>query len=121
MAAVASKFNIIQIGITFVIKDPKEQDQFIAYPFNFYVFPRETFLADPVISLQAGCVNFNTEHDMDWNRWIKKGINFIKIADIDKVRNRDSKTFAEFTEVFEDVHKDTVLKMIEEIKACKVG
>lgn len=80
MAAVASKFNIIQIGITFILDDEKNVGKYIAYPYNFYVFPRESSHHDPVISLQSGCVQFNTNQNMDWNRWIKKGINFVKIS-----------------------------------------
>ena len=65
----------------------------MAYPYNFYVFPRESLLGDPVISLQAGCVQFNTNQNMDWNRWIKKGINYVKITEMEKISNPDSRTY----------------------------
>lgn len=70
MQPIAKKYNIIQIGLTFFVP---EQEELVAYPFNFYVFPRESLYSDPVISLQAGCMEFNTHHEMDWNRWIRKG------------------------------------------------
>ena len=54
MSSVATRFNIIQVGITFVL--PAPNSKYTAYPFNFYVFPRENFISDPVISMQAGCV-----------------------------------------------------------------
>lgn len=82
MSLVATKFNIIQVGVTFIL--PSTPGKYTAYPFNFYVFPRESFLSDPVISMQAGCVEFNTSQNMDWNRWIRKGINFIKISEFNR-------------------------------------
>lgn len=85
MSSVATRFNIIQIGITFILPDAHQK--YLAYPFNFYVFPRENFLSDPVISMQAGCVEFNSLQQMDWNRWIRKGINFVKITEFNKYLN----------------------------------
>lgn len=90
MASVASRFNIIQVGLTFVlpkeISDSKmqEQPEYLAYPFNFYVFPRVSSSQEPVISMQAGCIEFNTDHSMDWNRWIRKGITYVRMSEINK-------------------------------------
>lgn len=36
---------------------------------------------------------------MDWNRWIRKGINFVKITEFNKYLNHDkSKSFKELYE-----------------------
>ena len=60
------------------------------------MFPRENSLGDPVVWMEAGCVSFNNNQNMDWNRWIRKGINYIKISDMDKCLNSDKvKTFIE--------------------------
>lgn len=82
MRQVAKKYNIIQIGMTFFVHNPNTIE---AYPFNFYVFPRESSFSDPVVSLQAGCVEFNTNQEMDWNRWIKKGITYMKMTDYEQI------------------------------------
>lgn len=52
----------------------------MVYPFNFYVFPRESTVGDPVISLQSSAADFNSNNDMDWTRWIKYGITFVKMT-----------------------------------------
>ena len=98
MSAVASKYNIIQCGLTFVVE---EEHKKMAYPFNFYVFPRETGNNDPTISLQAGCMKFNTSQGMDWNMWIKKGINYVKIADMHRLLNPEK--IRSFKEIFESM------------------
>lgn len=67
MSAVARKYSIIQIGITFFTNN---NNKIHAHPYNFYVFPRTTFYSDPSVSLQSGCVSFNTSNHMDWSRWI---------------------------------------------------
>jgi hypothetical protein len=86
MAQVASKYNIIQCGLTFVIQ---EGDNMVGYPFNFFVFPRETGNTDPTISMQAGCCKFNSKQGMDWNKWIRGGINYVKITDKNRLLNPD--------------------------------
>lgn len=63
----------------------EQEPRFTAYPFNFYIFPRETNSNDPVVSMQAGCIKFNTANSMDWNRWIRKGITYVKISEMHKV------------------------------------
>jgi hypothetical protein len=72
MSAVAKKYCIMQVGITFFV--PAENSKIItAHPFNFYIFPRPTMYSDPTISMQSGCVSFNIANKMDWSRWIEKG------------------------------------------------
>ncbi len=94
MKAVVSRFNIIQVGLTFFVN---QNDQVIAYPFNFYIFPRENPLRDPIISLQGNTTQFNSNQGMDWNRWIKKGIPYIKISEIEELENlkKNNKTYDE--------------------------
>ncbi len=35
--------------------------------------------------MQATCVQFNSKNSMDWNRWIRKGITYVKISEINKI------------------------------------
>ena len=71
MRSIATKYNIIQIGLCFFIQ---ENDKIEAYPYNFYVFPRSYKNINPVVCLQSGTMDFNSRNGMDWNRWIKDGI-----------------------------------------------
>lgn len=74
MRSVAMKYNIIQIGVCFFVK---EEDKVEAYPFNFYIFPRSYKNVNPVISLQSSTAEFNSKNGMDWNRWINTGDNIL--------------------------------------------
>ena len=49
----------------------------IAYPFNFYVFPRGYKTINPIISLQTSTIEFNSKNGMDWNKWIRDGNNIL--------------------------------------------
>ncbi|KRW99797.1 Ribonuclease H-like domain [Pseudocohnilembus persalinus] len=71
---VAEQFSIIQIGISIFTQE--SDNEYKAYPFNFYVFPRKNDMYNPIISFQLGSIEFNTQYDMDYNRWIKKGISY---------------------------------------------
>lgn len=94
MRQVARKYNIIQIGLTFLVEQEKEVT---AYPFNFYLFPRENSFSDPIVSLQAGCMEFNTNQGMDWNRWIRKGITYMRGTDYWQIKKsfENAKSFQE--------------------------
>jgi len=76
MRTVVSKFNIIQLGLTFFTHD---DGKITAHPYNFYLFPREYLQKDPVICMQSGTADFNSKQNMDWTRWISKGITYVKI------------------------------------------
>ena len=52
------------------------------YPFNFYLFPRNPGTYDKNLTMQLGCVKFNAEHGMDWNKWINKGVNYVKLSEM---------------------------------------
>lgn len=66
----------MQLGISFVTYE----DRLKVYPFNFYLFPRNPVSYDKNINLQLGCVKFNTDCGMDWNKWIREGVNYVTIA-----------------------------------------
>lgn len=68
----------MQLGLSFVVVDQVKK----VYPFNFYLFPRKPILYDRNLTMQLNCVNFNAENGMDWNKWINKGINYIKLSEV---------------------------------------
>jgi hypothetical protein len=53
MKVVASKYNIIQFGLTFFIRDGFNVT---AHPYNFYIFPRGYKTVNPIISLQSSTI-----------------------------------------------------------------
>ena len=54
MREVVKKYNIIQLGLTFIVGDINTKYQ--AYPFTFYLFPRENWKNNACISMQANTV-----------------------------------------------------------------
>lgn len=79
MKYVAETYQIMQLGLSFVAYDEKESKMKV-YPFNFYLFPRNPATFDKNLTMQLGCVKFNAEHGMDWNKWIREGINYVKLS-----------------------------------------
>lgn len=96
---IAKTYTVLQVGFTFFIKG---ENGLIAHPYNFYVFPRQSAKLNPKISLQAGCVEFNSKNKMDWNRWIEKGISYAKMSEL-KYMKSEPKSLYEFTILFEKV------------------
>jgi hypothetical protein len=97
MSAVARKYCIMQVGITFFV--PVENSKNVtAHPFNFYIFPRPTMYGDPTISMQSGCVSFNIANKMDWSRWIEKGTYLIQFRNNLHETYRIRKDFINFGE-----------------------
>ena len=88
-----------------------------SYPFNFYVFPRSTIYSEPSISLQAGCVAFNVQNKMDWNRWVQKGITYMKFSQYERIMDiqEKAKNFNELFDFLEDQNKFFINQLIENI------
>jgi len=70
---VATTFSIIQVGVCLFV--PRE-DEFIAYPFNFYLYPDENFGPKSIVMETSG-IAFNKQHRMDFNKWIYEGIPYV--------------------------------------------
>lgn len=75
MRFAANKYRIIQVGLGLFIK--KEEKQYEVRSYNIYVFPKECYGCSPQINMDVSAVNFNTDHNMDWNTWIKEGFSFL--------------------------------------------
>jgi poly(A)-specific ribonuclease len=68
---IAEKYKIIQVGIC-VFNRVEGDNQYIAKPYNFYVFPEEN-TGNNYINCEVGALIFNRDHNMDFNKWIYKG------------------------------------------------
>ena len=87
MIPVASRFNIIQFGLCFfceeIIESENENEnneiikKIVAYPYNFYLFP--TTGRDVILS--ASAIEFLKKNNMDFHKWITKGITCVDNQD----------------------------------------
>jgi DNA polymerase III epsilon subunit-like protein len=72
MRSIATKYSIIQFGLCF-FHDSPDGNGFVASPYNFYLFP--DYGTDVVLS--ASSIDFLRKNNMDFGRWIGKGIPFV--------------------------------------------
>ena len=80
-------FTIMQFGIcTFSWDD--EQRQYLAKPFNFYIFPKpyNRQMPDMRFLCQSSCLDFLAGQGFDFNKWILHGIPFLLPSDEEKLR-----------------------------------
>jgi len=89
MKPVAETYRIIQVGLCLMHPSATTPGGFVATPFNFYVFPEQGR-----VNMECGAVNFNTQHQMDWNKWIREGIPYVTAAGEAKVRQMAAETAA---------------------------
>lgn len=76
MAQIAAHFNMIQFGLAMFHANrggdtvdgggDRSTGGYTCRAYNFYLFPE-----DGMIRMEARAVAFNTNHGMDWNRWIR--------------------------------------------------
>ena len=77
---IALKYNIIQVGLVFFFKN---ENSFVAKPYNFYVFPSVEI--DKNIGMEIEALNFNKNHGCDFNKWIIKGIPYLNEDELKKL------------------------------------
>lgn len=70
MKDVAERYSIIQFGLCIYCFD--ENGCIISYPYNFYVFPE----SGRDIVLSASSMDFLRKNNMDFGKWMSKGINY---------------------------------------------
>jgi poly(A)-specific ribonuclease len=73
----AEKFKIIQLGIVPWFKN--ENNKIVEYrakPYNIYLFPDEE-VGNQQINCELSSIVFNRENGMDFNKWIRNGVNYI--------------------------------------------
>jgi len=84
MRAVAMKYNMIQIGLC-LVEEPSPRDV-VLRPYNVYVFPQSRKNYDPVLQLSTSAIEFNRDHNMDWNKWVREGVSYMTRDEEDKLR-----------------------------------
>ena len=70
----AEKYRIIQVGL--VLWHKKDNNSYIARPYNFYVFPYEEYNNNR-FDMEVGAIIFNREHGIDFNKWINQGVSYV--------------------------------------------
>lgn len=81
MLPVASKYSIIQFGLTAFMKDTTSTATtpcYVAYPYTFYLFPENNY-SDIVMNPES--IDFLKKNGMDFQQWIAKGITFVNSKD----------------------------------------
>ena len=74
---IASTFRIIQVGLCLF---SKHEDNWVARPFNFYVFQTEVPGFNQRLIMEIGAINFLKEHHMDFNTWLYNGVPYLNEA-----------------------------------------
>ena len=83
MVSVATKFSIIQFGLCLFHDDG--QGGLLASPYNFYLFPNDS---PQDIVLSASAIKFLRDHNMDFQKWIGKGVTFVDALGEQIVKDR---------------------------------
>ena len=85
---VCSSFLPLQIGIC-TFHYAQDEQQYIAKPYNFYVFPRtgsRIFGLDRHFLSQTSSLEFLQNNSFDWNKWIGEGISFVNHEDEERIK-----------------------------------
>jgi poly(A)-specific ribonuclease len=103
---VASKFRIIQFGITLFIKD---KEAYKAYPFNAYVIQDEGF-RQGYMGLEMSALQFLVSYGMDFNKWIKEGVPYVgKMEEMSLLKN-DNEYLGDMIEILDKKYQDETEK-----------
>jgi poly(A)-specific ribonuclease len=100
---VATTFSIIQVGVCLFV--PRE-DEFIAYPFNFYLYPDENYGPKSIVMETSG-IAFNKQHRMDFNKWIYEGIPYV-------TEQVDAELYARFVDKSEATEERSTMVLTRE-------
>ena len=81
-------FILIQFGLCAFSWD-NEAKQYIAKPFNFYIFPRVCNRQCPDVRFlcQSSSIEFLVEHSFDFNKLFREGISYLRPYDEQKLRD----------------------------------
>lgn len=88
MRNVASRYAIIQFGLAIFHRKQCPGDvqiaseSYEAHVYNFYLFPE----MGPV-NMDASSIAFNTNHGMDWNKWLREGIPYLNQGAAKKLKD----------------------------------
>ena len=83
----ADNFRIIQFGICFFIKNIENNKEYIAKPYNIYIFPSEK-QNNNKFDFYVESIIFNKNHGCDFNKWISKGVPYLNDDNLNKLLER---------------------------------
>ncbi|RNF00766.1 putative ribonuclease [Trypanosoma rangeli] len=101
---VASRYNIIQVGICLFHRDATAAGstpaQYVARPFNFLLFPHhaDDFTADERsrdVVLSPSSLAFLRRHDMNFQSWVYQGMAYCDARQEEALRNRYAEKYQE--------------------------
>lgn len=72
MVPVASRYNIVQMGVCIFSKVDDKTSLVVARPYNFFTFPAEG--EGVVLSISA--INFLKNNGMNFEKWIQEGVSY---------------------------------------------
>ena len=83
----ADNFRIIQFGICFFIKNIENNKEYVAKPYNIYIFPSEK-QNNNKFDFYVESIIFNKNHGCDFNKWISKGVPYLNDDNLNKLLER---------------------------------
>nr|XP_054763474.1 poly(A)-specific ribonuclease PARN-like [Lytechinus pictus] len=92
-------FLLIQLGVCiFKYEKQKKGYGYVAYPFNFYVFPRPSMRAAPDqrFLCQSSSIDFLVSHGFDFNKLFYKGIGYLTAVDNMRVKEMVQQRHAQY-------------------------
>jgi poly(A)-specific ribonuclease len=87
VVANAPDFIIIQFGLC-AFKHDSTTNSYLARPFNFSLFPQSFRTIDKRFVCQASAMQFLSQNNFDFNKWIYKGIPYLSKYQEDLIRKR---------------------------------
>ncbi|KAL1924252.1 uncharacterized protein VTP21DRAFT_7287 [Calcarisporiella thermophila] len=84
-----SSYLVLQIGIC-PFRWDSEQGAYIAYPFNFYIFPsgsESAFMCKPT------ALEFLSKNGFDFNKWVYNGIPYLTLEQESELREKKMRIF----------------------------
>lgn len=81
---IADNYRIIEFGIVPFIKN---DNSYIAKPYNIFVFPSEK-INNGQVDFEISAIIFNREHGCNFNKWICEGVPFLNNEQCKKLEER---------------------------------
>jgi poly(A)-specific ribonuclease len=93
VSSVASSYLPIQVGLA-LFHFSEITKQYVAKPFNFYIFPRtgnKCFGLDRAFQAQVSSIEFLESCGFKWNEWVENGISYVNVEDYERIKFRLNK------------------------------
>jgi poly(A)-specific ribonuclease len=80
MSGIVGQYRIMQFGFTLFVMEQETQD-YVAHPFNLYLFPMEGVGDGRSVLLDIDAASFHKQHSFDFNKWIREGLPYVHAQD----------------------------------------